>query len=618
MKTKGRFLSLVLAFFMLASMLSVLPPLEVIAARSDCVICPGCNVTCSFSPSRSMYWGETLEFSGKITSDNTIQKVTVKAFDIDNPDKYVFQIFTNQSVNSKTFYLNNVPDFIAGENLSENWDGVTIVIYVVSEGETGVLHQFEYDINFKDLASPNISAPDEDDTFYAGDDITFTWGSVSGAEEFEWEFYEGIKSSGRLLDSDTTGTLSSSRKAVIDGDSLQAGKAYSFYVRATNDYSLSDWEWLNFYVYAKPWELFAYQEELSFSKDGGKDYIDLISSHEWTATVSDSWIKLSDESGTGDEEITVTVSANTGASRVGVITFQSDVGSITVIVSQAKGETSRLDVDKTNIQTSCEEGYESFSVTSNLYNWKVSSDVDWLGVTSSGLDLNDTVKISVDENKSTESRTGTITVTGDGITRTVTVTQEGKPHECAFGGWEAVDAENHKRVCACGEEETESHSYDEGVVTIEPKHEIPGERTFTCTECGYSYTEEIAAEEHAFGEWEAVDAESHKRVCACGEEEIEEHKWDNGSTVNITEIVYICQDCNEQKIVKSETDHISGDIDGDGEFSIEDANIFMRYIAKQDVDVNEVALDINGDGKINNKDVIRLMQYQAGWDVEIL
>ena len=555
MKTKGRLLSLILAFFMLASMLAVLPPLEVIAVRSDCVsaTCPGCNVTCSFSPSRSMYWGETLEFSGKITSDKTIQKVTVKAFDIDNPDKYVFQIFTNQSVGGTAFYLNNVPDFIAGENLSKNWDGVTIVIYAVLEGETGVHHQFEYDINFKDLASPNISASDEDDTFYAGDDITFTWGSVSGAEEFEWEFYEGIKSSGRLLDSDTTGTSSSSRKAVIDGDSLQAGKAYSFYVRATNDYSLSDWEWLNFYVYEKTRELFAYQEELSFSKDGGKDYIDLTSSHEWTATVSDSWIQLSDESGTGDEEITVTVSANTGASRVGVITFQSDVGSITVIVLQAKGETSRLEINPTTLTVTSEEQYYSFVVASNVTGWRATSNADWIrSVSSSYFHFDDTVRFSVDENKSTESRTGTITVTGDGITRTFTVTQEGKPHECAFG------------------------------------------------------------------EWEAVDAESHKRVCACGEEEIEEHKWDNGSTVNITEIVYICQDCHEQKIVKSETDHISGDIDGDGEFSIEDANIFMRYIAKQDVDVNELALDINGDGKINNKDVIRLMQYQAGWDVEIL
>ena len=422
---------LIAVFLAVVMMVTALPltAIPVSAAKASCSsdICSGCDVTCTFSPKSTLTWGDELSFSGKITSDSTIQKVTVKAFDIDNPDKYVFQLYTNQSVGSKTFYLSNVPDFTAGESSSKNWDGVIIVIYVVLSNETGVHHQYEYEIEFEDLDTPTVSSPDEDDTFYAGDDITFKWGSVSGAEEFEWEFYEGIRSSGKLLDSDTTGTSSSSRKAVIDGDSIKAGKAYSFYVRATNDYSDSGWEWFNFYAYAKPSELYADPEELSFTKDGGYDYIDLTSSHDWTATVSDSWIKLSDDSGTGDEEIKVTVSANTGASRVGVITIKSEVGTIYVNVIQAKGETSKLEVGTTKIQTSYEEGYESFSVTSNLYDWKVSSNVDWLSVTNVGLDLNDNVKISVDENKSIEPRTGIITVTGGGITRTVTVIQEGRP-----------------------------------------------------------------------------------------------------------------------------------------------------------------------------------------------
>jgi len=420
-----RIISFILSLTML---LAVVPPTTANAAKSRCTsdTCDSCNVECTFNPKSVLTWGDKLEFSGRITSDSNIQKVTVKAFDIDNPDKYVFQTYTKQSVGSKSFKLSNVPDFTAGESKSKNWDGVTIVIYVVLSNETGVHHEFEYDIEFEDLDTTTISSPDEDDTFYAGDDITFKWGSVSGAEEFEWEFYEGIRSSGHLLDSGSTGTTSTKRKVVIDGDLLKAGKAYSFYVRATNDYSDSNWEWISLYAYAKPSELYADPEELSFTKDGGYDYIDLTSSHDWTATVSDGWIKLSDDSGTGDEEIKVTVSANTGASRVGVITFKSEVGTIYVNVIQAKGEASKLDVSTTRIQTSYEKGYESFSVTSNLYDWKVSSNVDWLSVTSAGLDLNDNVKISVDENKSIEPRTGTITVSGGGITKTVTVTQDGR------------------------------------------------------------------------------------------------------------------------------------------------------------------------------------------------
>ena len=35
------------------------------------------------------------------------------------------------------------------------------------------------------------------------------------------------------------------------------------------------------------------------------------------------------------------------------------------------------------------------------------------------------------------------------------------------------------------------HHYDEGVVSKEPTSEEVGEKTFTCKDCGHSYTEEI-------------------------------------------------------------------------------------------------------------------------------
>ena len=64
-------------------------------------------------------------------------------------------------------------------------------------------------------------------------------------------------------------------------------------------------------------------------------------------------------------------------------------------------------------------------------------------------------------------------------------------HEHVFGEWSG-DETGHVRACdKCDETEAGTHTFDEGVVTVEPKALEAGEKTYTCTLCGYSYTEEI-------------------------------------------------------------------------------------------------------------------------------
>ncbi len=166
-----RTLSLVLVLATVMTVFVGFPPTEVRAAKATCSSpkCRGCNVECTFNPVSTLTWGDELSFSGKITSDDSkIEKVTVKAFDINNPDMYAFQTYTSLSVGSKTFYLSNVPDFTAGENLSEDWDGVTIVIYVVLQNETDVHHQFEYDIIFEE-EQPEVTYIDIPSSAVVGD-----------------------------------------------------------------------------------------------------------------------------------------------------------------------------------------------------------------------------------------------------------------------------------------------------------------------------------------------------------------------------------------------------------------------------------------------------------------
>jgi hypothetical protein len=82
------------------------------------------------------------------------------------------------------------------------------------------------------------------------------------------------------------------------------------------------------------------------------------------------------------------------------------------------------------------------------------------------------------------------TVCGTELSRTP-ATEEATGH--AWGDWTPDGEAQHKRVCAKDEThvETGAHTFDEGVVTVEPTVTAAGEKTFTCTVCGYKKTEEI-------------------------------------------------------------------------------------------------------------------------------
>ena len=72
-----------------------------------------------------------------------------------------------------------------------------------------------------------------------------------------------------------------------------------------------------------------------------------------------------------------------------------------------------------------QDGQTIFIVTSNI-DWTVSDDADWLTVSPESGFGNDTLIAIFDRNGSRNSRDGTIELTGSGITKTVTITQEGR------------------------------------------------------------------------------------------------------------------------------------------------------------------------------------------------
>ncbi len=62
---------------------------------------------------------------------------------------------------------------------------------------------------------------------------------------------------------------------------------------------------------------------------------------------------------------------------------------------------------------------------------------------------------------------------------------------------------------------------------------------------------------------------------------------------------------------------IPGDINRDDVINTKDAVLLAQYLAKWDVEIDELAADCNADGVINTKDAVLLSQYLAKWDVTL-
>lgn len=102
---------------------------------------------------------------------------------------------------------------------------------------------------------------------------------------------------------------------------------------------------------------------------------------------------------------------------------------------------------------------------------------------------------------------------------------------------------------------TDKCTFDNGVETKAATCTEPGVKTFTCTECGGTYTVAIPATDHAWGEWkhDAATAEAdatHTRVCANDASHKETKACDftakvtQEATLDQAEITtYTCKDC---------------------------------------------------------------------------
>ncbi|GAX62663.1 hypothetical protein SCALIN_C38_0026 [Candidatus Scalindua japonica] len=149
----------------------------------------------------------------------------------------------------------------------------------------------------------------------------------------------------------------------------------------------------------------------SFDTGGGTGTVDITAPGgcDWTALSNDSWITItSGSSGSGNGEVLYSVSASTNA-RVGTMTIAEETFTVRVCTFSISPESGHFDTSG---------GTGTVDVTApGGCDWTALSNDSWITITSgSNGSGNGTVAYSIEENTSSVSRTGTLTIAGQTFT----------------------------------------------------------------------------------------------------------------------------------------------------------------------------------------------------------
>ena len=127
------------------------------------------------------------------------------------------------------------------------------------------------------------------------------------------------------------------------------------------------------------------------------------------------------------------------------------------------------------------------------------------------------------------------------VPATCTKTGTAAHYQCASCGKLFVDDNGVKKEVAANELVIAlvAHSYDEGTVTTQPTCEKNGVKTFACTACGHTYTENVSATGHNYGDeiaevaatCTATGTKAHYECANCGKLFVDV----NGRKIQVTE-----------------------------------------------------------------------------------
>jgi len=166
-------------------------------------------------------------------------------------------------------------------------------------------------------------------------------------------------------------------------------------------------------------------ENLSFAREGGSKTVNVTADGSFSATPDVSWLTASVNGGV----VTVTATANSSASRSGIITLALTglaSGSYTKTIQVTQDGIGSISADPTSINIYWEEQSKNVSITTTE-SWTAQKDVSWITLSASSGSGNKTVKFTMAANNTTEIRYGTVTFkTASGAKEVVNVKQWGR------------------------------------------------------------------------------------------------------------------------------------------------------------------------------------------------
>ena len=164
--------------------------------------------------------------------------------------------------------------------------------------------------------------------------------------------------------------------------------------------------------------------EGSFQSVASQGSFYVKSNTNWNVKSSESWIVVSPSSGTNNGTVRFEIGANSAkTSRDATITVSGSGITQTFKVSQY-GLDPEIKLSTSSLNFSAASGENTFSFTSNV-SWTVSSDANWLTVSpTSGSQSYREITVKAAANTSTSTRKATITVSGGGLSQTISVTQD--------------------------------------------------------------------------------------------------------------------------------------------------------------------------------------------------
>jgi hypothetical protein len=163
--------------------------------------------------------------------------------------------------------------------------------------------------------------------------------------------------------------------------------------------------------------------EVNVAANAGTIGFLVTANNPWTATSNQAWLTLNPSSANGTANFQAIRTVNTTlAPRVAVVTFVSGSLTRTLTVTQSATTATQVVLSSTSSNVSADSVVIGFGVTANV-SWSVQENVSWLkALNTSGMN-NGSVQITVSPNTASTPRTGTVSVSGGGITRVYTVIQ---------------------------------------------------------------------------------------------------------------------------------------------------------------------------------------------------